>query len=351
MYSLFNSTLRVEHDTVGGFFDRTYELQLCIDAVNAHDKTIIMGKRGVGKTALIKHVQNTILASGEKICPVYMNFARLGLEINNSSLIIAIVLGDFVKYIWVHILQREFMELFEDDIGNFDCSLSRYVYKTHKLLHSISMEIVKKKVYGAEASLFIKGNINNENEKKFALNPLTNQELRELFYGLCGQLINYTDTSSLVFLYDEANVFDRETQLHIGRELNALFPGLSCSFIYVISTPLYNQKYDDYIIGFDRIIELNGFPDVSYSKQLLESRIIDKDNLIIDDCAIDTCHKLTEGNPRLLIECTREAIGRKAFSDKGVKQSTAITITKEDITEAWEYRSLMERRFMQEINN
>lgn len=351
MDSLFKSTLCVEHETVEIFFDRSYELQLCIDAVNAHDKTIIMGKRGVGKTALIKHVQNKILASDEKICPVYMNFVRLRPEINDSSLITASVLGDFVRYIWIHILQRDFMELFEDDIGNFDCRLAQYVYKTHKLLHSISTEIVKKKVYGAEASLFIKGNINSENEKKSALNPLTNQELRELFYGLCNQLIEYTDTASLAFLYDEANVFDRETQLQIGRELNSLFPSLSCSFVYVISTPLDHQKYDDYIIGFDRIIELNGFPDVSYSKQLLESRIIDKDKLIIDDSAIDTCHELTKGNPRFLIECTREAICRKAFFDKGVTQSAVITITKEDITKAWEYRSLMQRRFMQEINS
>ncbi len=165
MDSLFNSTLCVEHENVEIFFDRSYELQLCIDAVNAHDKTIIMGKRGVGITALIKHVQNKILASDEKICPVYMNFVRLRPEINDSSLITASVLGDFVRYIWGHILQRDFMELFEDDIGKFDCRLAQYVYKTHKLLHSISTEIVKKKVYGAEASLFIKGNINSENEK------------------------------------------------------------------------------------------------------------------------------------------------------------------------------------------
>ena len=347
MYSLFNSTLCVEHEDIEVFFDRAYELQLCIDAVNAHDKTLIVGNRGVGKTALIKHVQNTILTSGGKICPVYMNFSRLMPEIRESSLITASVLGDFIRYIWVHILNREFIELFEDDMSSFDCRLSQYIYKTHKLLHSISTEIIKKKTYGAEANLFIKGNFNSENEKKSALNPLTNQELRELFYGLCNQLIDYTDTSTLAFLYDEANVFDSNTQLQIGRELSALFPSLPCSFIYVISTPTDSQKYDDYIVGFDRIIELNGFPDVKYSKQLLKSRIVDKDMLVLDDRAVDTCHELTDGNPRLLIECVREAIGRKVFSNNGIRQDSTITISQEDIIKAWEYRSLIrERRFM-----
>lgn len=59
------------------------------------------------------------------------------------------------------------------------------------------MEITKKRLFGAEANLFVKGSINSENEKKFALSPLTNQELRELFYGLCNQLIDYTGTSTL----------------------------------------------------------------------------------------------------------------------------------------------------------
>lgn len=191
---LFNSTLAAEVEKDLAFVDREIERQLCLDAIHMGEKAIILGERGTGKTALIKHIYGKLLSEGEGILPIYINLSATHGVSQNSEYIVASILQELIQYVWSEILGFRFISIYDEDISFPDCSLAKQVYKTHKLLRMMSQDLLFRQAHNLEASFILKGNVDQSSETKLTYNPLTSQELRYLFCELCDELIMHNNS-------------------------------------------------------------------------------------------------------------------------------------------------------------
>jgi len=341
---LFNSTLAAEVEKDLAFVDREIERQLCLDAIHMGEKAIILGERGTGKTALIKHIYGKLLSEGEGILPIYINLSATHGISQNSEYIVASILQELIQYVWSEILGFRFISIYDEDISFPDCSLAKQVYKTHKLLRMMSQDLLFRQAHNLEASFILKGNVDQSSETKLTYNPLTSQELRYLFCELCDELIMHNNVRTIAFLCDEANRLENSMQMLIVQELGALFPRLSCSFLYVASTSVASELFEEYTACFERVIEIKGFQDLEFSRQLIQNRILNKECLVIDNSAYEKLHKVSCGRPRYLIEIMGSAIQEKCYRSHHKRECDIVTISSEDINAAYERFTMYHRQ-------
>ena len=293
--------MRVEQETDNDFVNRKDELRLCIESIITGDKAILIGERGVGKSALVKRIEYEVRNNFENILPIYIQFSPINFGRNSHIGYVYHLLISLIQYIWTNILGNKLTALYDDTI-TFPNELTEQVQKIHKLTRMAAQNVTILRQKEFEAEFFVKGNMQKSQEYVDNFNPLSNQEMIGLFSELCDDLIKHSGIRSLAFLCDEANLLDESQQLEIERDLSNIFPMLSCSFLYVASISTINGHCNPHTGCFEQVICVEGFKSVEHSKRLLQNRILQKDRVEIDDQVYDILHKTAHGNPRYLID-------------------------------------------------
>lgn len=322
---LFNSSMCIEQETSNDFVDRRDELSLCLESIIMGDKAIVIGERGVGKSALVKRVEYQLRNNYDQILPIYIRFSPINFGHNSHTEYVYHLLISLIQYIWKNILGNKLTALYDDNMAFTTNELTAQVQKVHKLARMTTQNVTILHQKELEAELFVKGNMQKSQEYVDSLNPLSNQEMIGLFSELCDDLINHSEVESLAFLCDEANLLDESQQLEIERDLSNIFPMLSCSFLYVASISTINGHHNPHTECFEQVICVEGFKSVEHSKKLLQNRILQKDRIEIDDQVYDILHETAHGNPRHLINIMEHIIMRKSLDG-----TTQINITPQD---------------------
>lgn len=310
----FDSSMRIDQINNEGycFVDRDIELMKCINSILVQDKAIIIGERGVGKSALIKRVEFEIKRNYDNILPLYIRFSPIMHFTEHDShlwyvyhLIISVV-----QYTWTVILGNKLTDLYNDSLNSSN-DFSRQVQAIHRLTRLTRQNVanIVQREYGA--AFYVKGNSQNSQEYKSDLNPLSLQEMSGLFVELCNGLKEYCGIDQLAFLVDEANLLSEEKQLEIEMELSNIFPILPCSFLYVASVSSYVGQRNPHTEFFSQVIFVEGFKSIDHSKQLIQSRILQKDKVEINDQVYEVIHNTAKGNPRYLITIMQEIVNMK----------------------------------------
>ena len=283
MEPIFNRSMRTEIDsTSNSFIDRENELQLCVNSMLTGEKAILIGERGVGKTALVRSVQRHLIENYESVLPIYISFSPVCFDQNTKTGYVYHLLISLIHYIWTNTLGYKLTDLYDDNLP-FQNELTTQVQKMHRLARITNHNYIVQQQKELEAQFFIKGNAQQSHEHEYNFNPLSVQELIGLFCECCNDLIDYTAVKTIAFLCDEANLLNDRQQLEIERELSNIFPMLSCSFLYVASTSTTTEYRNPHTEFFDEVIHLKGFYSVEHSKRLLQNRILQKDLIEVEE--------------------------------------------------------------------
>lgn len=329
MLPFFDSTVCVEQGGSDSFVNRTNELDMCIYSICHREKAIIIGERGVGKSALIKRIEYKLKNDYPEILPIYIQFSPEIFNGNSHYGCIYHLLISLIRYIWSDILCLKWSSIF-DESGTVSNELARAVQSIHKLTRIITENQAINRKKEIETAFFVKGNINKTTEQIDNLNPLSNQEMLGLLSELCEYIIEYTETKNLAFLCDEANRLDEALQLEIERDLANIFPELHCSFLYVASISSFNPHMNPHIDNFEKVIYVEGFRKVQHSKELLENRILQKEFVEIDEEVYEIIHGAAHGNPRYLIVIMGEVMSKKILGEESKRQGFKVKITAHD---------------------
>ena len=346
MLPIFNASMRIEVEKEFDFINRKYELNLCINSILAGDKSILIGERGVGKSALVKQIQFELENNYDNVLPIYIQFSPINFSHSTHIGYVYHLLLSVINYIWTNILGYKMSSLYDDEL-TLKNEFTEQVKKIHKLIRLVTQNTKILNQKGIEADFFAKGNLQKAKEYFENLSPLSNQEMIALFGELCDDLRKYTEVNNLVFLCDEANLLTETEQIEIARELSNIFPMLSCSFLYVasiFSVDGYCSLHTDF---FEQTILIEGFKNIEHSIALLQNRILQKDRVTIDDQVYELLHRTTRGNPRDLIGIMNQIIRNKTIND--VDQ---ITITPQDAQKAcnhFDKQKLQNQKFYNKI--
>lgn len=307
--------MRIEQEPDNDFVNRKDELHLCIESIITGDKAILIGERGVGKSALVKRVEYELRTNFDRVLPIYIQFSPVNFGRNSQIGYVYHLLISLIQYIWTNILGNKLTALYDDNIA-LPNELTDQVRKIHKLTRIAAQNVTILRQKEFEAEFFVKGNMQKSQECLDNLNPLSNQEMIGLFRELCDDLINYSGVELLAFLCDEANLLNESQQLEIEQDLSNIFPMLSCSFLYVASISTINGHRNPHTEYFEQVVCVEGFKSVEHSKKLLQNRILQKDKIEIDDQVYDILHETAHGNPRYLIEIMGQIIMEKTLNDE-----------------------------------
>lgn len=314
MYPFFNATMCVEHDLNNYFINRKLELSLCINAILSNEKAVLIGERGVGKTALVKQVENILRNEHPEVLPIYLQFSPINFRNNANVGYVYHLLIQLIQYVWTNILGHKLTSLY-DEPGSFSDELTEQTQKIHRLTRVATQNQMALHRREMEANLLVKGNISGSNENTDNLNPLSNQEMIGLLSELCDDLIKYTGVHTLAFLCDEANLLTESMQIEIEKDLANIFPTLHCSFLYVASTSALCVRTNLHAEHFERVIHITGFKNIIHSKELLTNRMLQKEKIEIEEEVYALLHKVARGNPRNLISIMSNIVMKKSIDE------------------------------------
>lgn len=342
----FDATMTSETDALlRRCIDRNAETELCLSGILSHEKIIMIGERGVGKTFIIKNLQNQISKQYPFLLPIYFSFSPTIYFNSNSHLHnVYFLLFSLIQYIWEKILGNKMSLLFSSEYNEklFNNNLEQQVIRVYRLAHIINRNIDSLRKYQLSAKFIVEGGLEKEQNVSEDYSPISSQEVITLFSELCEDLKKHRNVDSLVFLCDEANHLRIDLQNDIEKELFNILPSLSCSFVYVRSVLSETTSYSTNVC-FEREITVNGFKNVENTKELISSRVIDPDLLLVEDDSIAIIHDATGGCPRYIIELMHMIIQNKLIN------SINEIITVSPVDAALSANSFLKRLMYQEL--
>jgi len=291
--------------------DRQDELALCKTAlIDRRHNVLLYGTRGVGKTFLLRLLEDEIRKGEETVYPCFVNIASLpayGGEDEVASFPRAVLL-QFCTSLWRELLGRSYLELRDrlDETGKelhfrkkAEVTVQR-VY-TQLMVMEVSVHAAVFDTVGFSAG--VKGEKRQEVSRQSRHSPILPFEFAEFAQELVANVLMAHGKKRVVFLCDEANQMPIFRQEQILERYLELFSSKEIQFLFVAGLVPWDKK--SYLPScFETRLELKGFPDKRHVRELIEASLARAEGaaLPFSTEAVDAVCEAYGGHPRYTLE-------------------------------------------------
>lgn len=300
--------------------DRDDEIKQCIDALFGRSENILIhGSRGVGKTFLVRLLLEEIRTNFKNIVPVFVNLT--GLFVYDHSEIVSAfpnaVLLEVCRTIWVDVLGKEYLALrnslseTSDEI-KFRKKGERTVVDIYRLLMTSARRMEASWEHSVGVSAVIKGDTKKSTHKGWSEINILPFEFFEFAEEIKKKILIPNAKERIIAICDEANKLPILQQANILERYLQLFAAREVQFVFV-SSYNFGEKFGQVSLGFQKTLELRGFPEKRHVKELIDKQTTGT-NISFSDSAIDVVWEAFEGHPYLTIDVSLSAY-RQAYKD------------------------------------
>jgi|GEM_PF-7045193 len=293
--------------------NRDKEVKDCLETLkNTTLNIYIYGPRGIGKTFLIKTVQNELKQVDSSIFSFSINMAAIafhGEAIQRFEFISSIALS-MISRIWSELCNMEQSTIFSEiDSNTFAEPKTQYL---HRLYNDITHSRTKF-VHLANRQQLENGNKKEILNWEIELERFNSSEVLKIIEELRGFLITTENKRKIVVFCDEANILDAPVQKEFVTKHLDIFTNLGMQFLFVGGYFVHGDEYNvpDY---FEYILHLKGI-EHSHIRELFSKYFPTYEITIDDECAKYMCNK-TYGNIRQIINITHRAVLDHAIDSK-----------------------------------
>jgi Cdc6-like AAA superfamily ATPase len=306
--------------------DRTDETTRCIKALVERRHNVLMyGSRGVGKSFLLRIIDDELKQNHPSLFPVYVRLSGLGCYGNEdvAASFSRAVLLQVCCEAWTRLLGKRYLDLRERIDETVDELKLREeseitVQRIYDALMTSGRKSRKKEVASFGMSSDFKGEKKEEAEYERQQSDVLPFEFAEFVSELTTYVLAPHNKARLLILCDEANHMPMFAQQEILERYFELFNSKQVQFLFVAGIAHWEDS-PSLPTCFGTQFELEGFSSSKYVSDLIEKA---KSPILFLQESIGVLFEKYMGHPRSTLQACNEAFYLAA-------QSSASTVTAE----------------------
>ncbi len=287
--------------------DRAEELNKLQHAiVDKRHNVLLYGERGVGKTFLIRLLEQEIRDLDGEVFPALINLASLsayGNEDEVASFPRAVLL-QFCKVLWTDLLKMSYLDLRErlDETGK-ELTLRREAERIVQRVYTFLMTFHKRArtefLHSVGFSAAAKGEIREKTTSDRQQSDVLPFEFAEFAAELIDKVLKPKGKNRVVIICDDANLMPLYKQEAILERYLELFSFKRVQFLFVAGHMSWERK--TYIPScFETRQELKGFPKKEHIYEMIQKA--NDSSVVFSPEAVDLLYELLKGHPLYTID-------------------------------------------------
>lgn len=299
--------------------DREDEIEHCMQVLCETPENIFLyGEAGIGKTFLVRLIQEKILREYPHIFPVYVNVIRTLFEDDVTfpkAILISIILS-----IWKDVFKNDYLELRKALYKNrtariINNSAEMKVIEIFKIMMTSHKKstVISERSIGASAG--IKGSLKGTEKHEHSELDILPFEFIEFAKELTDILFMSYDKSKLVVFCDEANKLPLSQQKEMVEKYIQVFTSKNIQFLFVAR--LYPKEFVGLYpyAAFQQNLEMKGIQGSDNVRTLIKNHFPDSPDAFTDD-AVEFIFEAAMGHPVKTISVCRDAFYQSKPDEK-----------------------------------
>jgi len=296
--------------------DRDDELKQCVDALFSRSENILIyGTRGVGKTFLVRLLLEEIKSHFNDTVPVFVNLTGL-LAYGTREIASAFpnaVLLEICRTIWVDVMGKSYSKL-RNSLSETGSEIKlrkkgeKKVAEIYRLLMTSARRTRFSQLSSFGVSAILKGNIQENMQKEWSEIDVLPFEFFEFVEEIKKESLHPYRKERIIAICDEANKLPIFQQADILERYLELFAAKQVLFVFVAGYR-FDEKIGALPSGFQNILELRGFREKRYVKELIDKHTSKVDFSFLDS-AIDIVWEAVKGHPSFTLTACNYAYQR-----------------------------------------
>jgi Cdc6-like AAA superfamily ATPase len=300
--------------------DRAEELNQCVRAlIERRHNVLLYGNRGVGKSFLLRLLDDHLQQEQSSIFPIFVRLSGLGCygKDDIAASFSRAVLLQVCCEAWTKLLCKRYLDLRErlDESGNeitFRSESERTIQRIYDVLMTSERKAKSRHFASFGVSAGIKGEKQEEAEYERQQSDVLPFEFAEFISEITRYVLMPKNKKRLLILCDEANHMPMFYQQEILERYFELFNAKQVQFLFVAGVAHWEES-PSLPTCFETQFELKGFSAIEDVLRLVQKA---KSSLPFEDEAINVLFNEHNGHPRRILETCHfafeQAVRRKS---------------------------------------